>query len=129
MVFQKRSSCQDHKYKFNLDTVALEHSKNYTYLDLNISATGNFHKAGNDLRDKARKAFCAIKRNIKFVIQIRIWLKMLESVIEPVALYGCEVWDPLTNQECWDKHQIETQIENSPKTSPEYNVKHQHQQN
>ena len=27
MVFQKRSSCQDHKYKFNLDTVAWE---NYT---------------------------------------------------------------------------------------------------
>ena len=59
MVFQKRSSRQDHKYKFHLDTVALEHTKNYTYLGLNISATGNFHKAVNDLRDKAR-AFYAI---------------------------------------------------------------------
>ena len=28
MVFQKRSSHQDHKYKFHLDTVALEHTKN-----------------------------------------------------------------------------------------------------
>ena len=27
VVFQKRSSCQDHKYKFHLDTVALEHTK------------------------------------------------------------------------------------------------------
>ena len=63
----------------------------------------------NDLRDKAR-AFYAIKRNIKFNIPIRIWLKILESVIEPIALYGCEVWGPLTNQEftIWDKHQIET---------------------
>ena len=26
-VFQKRSSRQDHKYKFHLDTVALEHTK------------------------------------------------------------------------------------------------------
>jgi hypothetical protein len=43
-------------------------------------------------------------------IQIRIWLKLLESVIEPIALYGCEVWGHLTNQEFtkWDKHQIET---------------------
>ena len=27
MVFQKRSSCQDHKCKFHLDTVAREHTK------------------------------------------------------------------------------------------------------
>ena len=33
----------------------------------------------------------------------------LESVIEPIALYGCEVWGLLTNQDFtkWDKHQIE----------------------
>ena len=58
MVFHKRSSCQDnqdHKYKFHLDTVALEHTKNYTYLGLNISATGNFHNAVNDLSAKARR--------------------------------------------------------------------------
>ena len=61
MVFQKRSSHQDHKYKFHLDTVALEHTKNYTYLGLNIRATFNFHKAVNDLRDKASRAFYAIK--------------------------------------------------------------------
>ena len=61
-----------HKYKFHhLDTIALEHTKNYTYLGLNISATGNFHKAVNKLRDKARRAFYAIKRNVKFNIPIR----------------------------------------------------------
>ena len=66
MVFQKRSSCQDHKYKFHLDTGALEHTKNYTHIDLNISATGHFHKAVNDLKDKVRRTFYALKRNIKF---------------------------------------------------------------
>ena len=86
MVFQKRSSCKDHKYKFHLDTVALEHTKNYTYLGLNISATGNFHKNVNDLRDKIGRAFYASKRNIKFDIPIRIWQKIFESVIEPIAL-------------------------------------------
>ena len=51
----------------------------------------------------------AIKRNIKYDIPIRIWLKILESVTEPIALYGCEVWGLLTNQEFtkWDKHKIE----------------------
>ena len=52
-----------------------------------------------DLRDKARRAFYDIKRNINFNIPIRIWLKILESVIELIALYGCEVWGPLTNQD------------------------------
>ena len=110
MVFKKRSSRQEAKYKFHLDTVALEHTINYTYLDLNNGTTGHFHKAENDLTDKARRAFYAIKRSIKFNIPIRIWLKILESVIEPIALRGCDVWGPLTNQEFtkWDKHQFET---------------------
>jgi hypothetical protein len=68
MVFQKRSSCQDHKYKFHLDTAAVENTKNDTYLGRNISATGNFHKAANNLIDKVRRAFYAIKSNIKFYI-------------------------------------------------------------
>ena len=62
----------------------------HTYLSLNISATGNFHKAVNELRDKARRAFYAIKCNI----QSRIWLKILESVIEPFMVVRSE--GPLT---------------------------------
>ncbi len=51
----------------------------------------------NELRDKARRAFYAIKQQCPKEIPIRIWLKILESVIEPIALYGSEVWGPLTN--------------------------------
>jgi hypothetical protein len=54
------------------------HKENDRYLGLNISATGKFHKAINDLRDQARRAFLAIKRDIKFDTAIRIWLKILE---------------------------------------------------
>ena len=108
MIFQKRQNHQNQQ--FFLNTTALEHTKNYTYLGLNISSTGNFNKAANDLREKARRAFYAIKRNIKLDIPIKIWLKILDSVIEPISLYGCEIWGPLTNQEPekWDKHQTET---------------------
>ena len=65
MVFQKRSSCQEQEYKFHLDTVSLEHTKNYTYLGKNISATGNIHKAVNDLRDKARRVFLCHQKEHK----------------------------------------------------------------
>jgi hypothetical protein len=59
MVFQKRSSGQDHKYKLYWDT------------------TGNFHTAVNALRDKARRAFFyATTRNIKIDIPIGNGQKM-----------------------------------------------------
>ena len=50
-------------------------------------------------RERETEARRAIKRNIQFDTPIRIWLKILESVIEPIALYCCEIWSPLTNQE------------------------------
>jgi len=108
MIFQKRH--KNLNQQFFLNMTALEHTKNYTYLGLNISSTGNFNKAANDLREKARRAFYAIKRNVKLDIPIKIWLKILDSVIEPISLYGCEIWGPLANQEFekWDKHQTET---------------------
>ena len=77
----KKVHCQDHKYKLYLDTVALEHIKNYTYLGPHNSTTGYFHKAVNDLRDKARRAFYNIKRNINVTSQIGSGKKTLESVI------------------------------------------------
>ena len=70
------------------ETVNLRQTKTYTYLGLIMNTTGPFNKAVNDLRDKARRAFNAIKRNIKLVTPIRIWLKIFDAVIEPNARFG-----------------------------------------
>ncbi len=87
----------------------IEHATNYTYLGLKISATGKLNLAVNELKEKARRAFYAIKKSIQIEIPIRIWLKIFQSVIEPIALYGSEVWGPLLNHEFekWDKNPIE----------------------
>ena len=108
MIFQKRPSPK-HQHTFLLDTIPLEQTKNYTYLGLNISDTGNLNQAVKDLREKARIAFYAIKRNIRLDIPIQTWLKILDSVIEPISLYGCEIWGPQNDQDFtkWDKHPIE----------------------
>ncbi len=75
-----------------------------------ISHTGNLSKAVGELRKKARGAFYAIKRKIQFDIPIRTWLKIFKSAIEPIALYGIEVWGPKTKQnfQTWEKHPVET---------------------
>ena len=110
MVFQKRSRCQGNRLQFVLGSTTIEHTNTYTYLGLKLSSTGNLNMAVNDLREKARRAFYAIRKSIQINIPIRIWLKIFKTVIQPIALYGSEVWGPLTNQEFikWDKHQIET---------------------
>lgn len=70
MIFQKQARNQDNTHNFSLDTTKLQQTKNYTYLGLNITFTGNFNMAVKDLKDKARRAFFAIQRNIKIYIPI-----------------------------------------------------------
>ena len=48
---------------------------------------------------KARRALHAIKRKFyNFQIPVKIWLKIFDSVIQPIALYSSEVWSPLNHQ-------------------------------
>uniref|UniRef100_A0A4W5RDT1 ribonuclease H n=1 Tax=Hucho hucho TaxID=62062 RepID=A0A4W5RDT1_9TELE len=110
MIFQKKPRCQNHKYIFTLNNTIIEHTKNYTYLGLTISASGNFNMAVNALKEKARRALYAIKMKLfKINIPIRIWTKIFDSVILPIALYGSEIWGPLNKLDFkrWDKHPIE----------------------
>uniref|UniRef100_A0A671W6R3 ribonuclease H n=1 Tax=Sparus aurata TaxID=8175 RepID=A0A671W6R3_SPAAU len=110
MIFQKRSKTQDIQPKFKIGTQQVEYCTNYTYLGIKLNSTGHFNDAVHELRDKAHRAFYAIKKHIQTEIPTRIWLKLIECVIEPIALYGSEVWGPLTNHDFtqWDKHPIET---------------------
>ena len=110
MIFQKKPRSQESKYQFKLGNAHLDHTLYYDYLGLKISASGNFGLAVNALKEKACRAFYAIRRKFyKLDIPIRIWTKIFDSVIQPIALYGSEVWGPLTHQDFtrWDKHPIE----------------------
>ncbi len=110
MMFQKRSRSQRPTHTFTLAHRTIETTKTYTYLGLKITPTGNFTLAVNELKEKAQRAFYAIKRSIKIDIPIQIWLKMFKAVIEPIALYGSEVWGPSIKFDFlnWEKHPIET---------------------
>ena len=75
----------------------VQSTQKHDTLGLNICTTVNFHKAVNNLRDKARRDCYAIKRTIKFDIPIRIWLTILESVIEPFLDVRSGVRSPTKN--------------------------------
>jgi len=109
-MFQKRSRSQGPTHTFTLAHRTIETTKTYTYLGLKITPTGNFTLAVNELKEKAQRAFYAIKRSIKIDIPIQIWFKLFKAVIEPIALYGSEVWGLSIKFDFlnWEKHPIET---------------------
>ena len=80
------------------------------YLGIIISASGRFDKAINALTDKARRTYYSIRRSLnKFNPPIKICLKLFRSIIQPIILYGSEVWGPLLNQKrtSWDTNPTE----------------------
>ncbi|KAG1932341.1 kinesin-like protein KIF13A [Pimephales promelas] len=106
MIFQKKPRLTDKKYKFTLGGTILNHVTCYNYLGLTISASGKFDTAIKDLTDKARRAYYSIRKPLlKYNPPIKLWLKIFDSIIKPILLYGCEIWGPKykLNYESWDK--------------------------
>ncbi len=110
MIFQKKPRLADKKYEFTIGGTILNHVTCYNYLGLTISASGQFNTAIKDLTDKARRAFYSIRRPLfKFNPPIKLWLKIFDSIIKPILLYGSEIWGPKfkLKYETWDKNPVE----------------------
>jgi len=88
MTFHKRSTSQKTQHK--LITLQLSSKSN---------STGNYNPAVNELEDNGRRALYAIKRQCPFKNPVRIWLQILESAIEPIALYANETKAPFNKLE------------------------------
>ena len=88
MIFQKKPRCQKNKYMFTLGCTILEHTMKYTYLGLDITASGSFNMAVNALKEKACRAIYAIKSKFYNInIPISIWCKLFDSIIQPIAVW------------------------------------------
>ncbi len=110
MIFQKKNRNLEHKHIFTLNNTTLQHALQYNYLGLVLTPTGNFNLAIKALLVKACRALHAIRtRLFKIDIPIRIWTKIFDSVILPIALYGSEIWGPTSNyrHKDWHKHPLE----------------------
>ena len=108
MTFSKGN--QKEKYEFTLNNQKIECNNEFKYLGITINKKGNFTPTLNDLSCRANKAIYTInsKMNIKF-LSPKILLKLFDSMISPILLYGCELWEPYLNQDIdkWDANPIE----------------------
>ena len=74
--------------------------QDFTYLGVTFSASGSFTKAAQNLRDKANKAmFPLLDTTFKFCLDIPTSLSLFDKLIEPIVLYGSEIWGSLSQHQ------------------------------
>lgn len=91
MIFNKAGKLLKHEFKTG--TTILECVKNYTYLGIEMTPSGNFKTAKHTLYAKALKAyfkFCKMLGNNLQHIDLAEFL--FDHTVKPILLYGVEVW-------------------------------------
>ena len=108
MKFYKINKNYDHH--FYLDGKEIDNVTEFTYLGVTINATCSFKICIQNLDVKATRALFAINSRYSLhKLPINIALKLFDSLIVPILLYGCEVWGPYEDFDLlkWDKTDIE----------------------
>ena len=91
MIFSKRKVKE--KFIFKLQGEVVDIVDSFSYLGVVFKYNGTYLDAKKKLVDQAQKALHFIYRCIRNEnIPIDLQLKLFDSMIEPILLYGCEVW-------------------------------------
>ncbi len=79
---------------FSLYNKSIEIVNSFCYLGIEINKHGNFKQAIQRLHSKAHRAYMAVIKNINFYngSSIKSMVKIYESMIQSVLLYGSELW-------------------------------------
>ena len=94
IIFQKCPRCQENKHQFTINSHITEHRMSYPYLGITTTASGSFNMAVNALKEKAQRAFHAIKSQLyNFQFSVKICLKFLIVSSSPLrsTVVKCEV--------------------------------------
>ena len=82
---------------FSIDENKIDVTNSYCYLGVEISNTGSFLKATDILYKKALKSLFSIYASVNVRSDeknTRLFLKLFDSLVKPVLLYGCGIWGP-----------------------------------
>jgi hypothetical protein len=98
----------DNKYNFVLNEKKVEIVDEYQYLGLKLRPSGSMTMAVQELHDKASRAWFGIS-NVVYTnkrMEVDKIFSLFDSLVTPVALYGCEFWLPLILQKkCFNSKQ------------------------
>ena len=98
MIFNKAGRLI--KQPFTINGEKIEVVQSFTYLGVDISASGTFSPAIKELCSKAKKAMIPLFRAImQFKIPFKLSLKLFHTYIEPILLYNAENWTIFTDKQ------------------------------
>lgn len=73
----------------------LEIVSSFTYLGVTLNYNNRFTVAQKDLHDKASRAmFGLLTKCRKLKLPLDVCLKLFDSLVKPIMLYGVEIWGP-----------------------------------
>jgi hypothetical protein len=101
MIFNKPFTKKIKQLSFTLDGAQIETTNSYCYLGIEMSNTGSFHRATDALYNKSLRALFSLYSAISINSDepnTKLYLKLFDSLIKPILLYGSEVWGPQINQ-------------------------------
>ena len=91
VVFGNKRPATKNGYTFGREEIEIV--SEYTYLGVLLKANGDIKKNISVLKNVASRAMYALlKKSRKLGLDIDVQLKLFDSVVMPVALYGCEIW-------------------------------------
>ena len=109
MIFSKAPNTKN--IKFTINSKIIENTKEFKYLGISINSKDcSFKPTLSDLSSKANNAIYSLLAKIPVkLIPVKTMLKLFDSCIAPILLYGSEVWAPFMNFDWkhWDTTQIE----------------------
>ena len=100
MIFNKSFTKKIKKLSFSIDGAYIETTNSYCYLGIEMSNTGSFHRATDTLYSKSLRALFSLYSAISIHSDepnTKLYLKLFDSLIKPILLYGSEVWGPQIN--------------------------------
>ena len=92
MVFKNNK--KEEAMQFNIAGKPVDVVKSFNYLGSILTENGKFTMASNDLKTKGMRALFKINSILKSqkINDHIIKLKLFDSMVKPILLYGCQVW-------------------------------------
>ena len=95
VVFNKPFTKKIRNQKFYVGNSIIGVQNSYCYLGIEISNTGNFSKSHDKLYKKTVRAKYSVFSSVDVyadVPNVPIFLRLFDSLLKPVLLYGSEIW-------------------------------------
>ena len=96
IIFNKRGLSLANKFEFWLNGHKVRIVDEYQYLGLKVKPSGSMGIAVQELHDKASRAWFGISNIVakNKRMEVEKIFNIFDSLVTPVALYGCEFWLP-----------------------------------